>query len=218
MPSAPRLALSLSFGVVSALAAGEAAAKAAYVGLAEAVAQADTIAIVHTEVVDPTSIEGEHWHYRQLVHARVLATLKGAPGERIEIAANKDFICAPVPYRAGADYLVFLANDGGHQATVNNEMGQIEIGTGFVDWPYDDSSAVRALPDVLLELQTMLGSLEPIAPPPVVPAIVEAPREPSPTSEAESELASWSAPVWIASGAFAVVAGMLVATRRRRRR
>ena len=213
MPSVPRLALSLSVGLVSALAAGEAAAKAAYVDLAEAVAQADTIAIVHTEVVAPADIDGEHWHYRQLVHARVLATLKGTAAERIEIAANKDFICAPVPYRAGADYLVFLANDGGHLATVNNEMGRLELGTGFVDWPYDDSPAVRALPDVLLELQTMLGGLEPIATPPVVPAIVEAPREPSST---EAEPARWPAPLWIASGAFAVVAGMIVATRRRR--
>jgi hypothetical protein len=213
MPNAARVALSISVGIFCAFVGREAAAKAAYVDLATAVELADTIAVVHTEVVEAADFHGEHWRYRQLVYARMVATLKGESPEVLRIAANKEFICAPVPFDAGADYLVFLADDGGRKATVNNEMGRLAITDGFVDWPYGDSPGKRALPDAMLEVQRLVGDPAPMAALQVVPPNTVRADPPQIEPEASS---STPAPVWIAIGAFAVGLGMLVASRRRR--
>jgi hypothetical protein len=212
-----RLALASSIGLVCALAGREAAAEARYVELPEAVRDADTIAIVHTYIVEPAEIQGEFWTYRQRVRVGVIATLKGESHRPLEIAANKEFICAPVPFAAGVDYLVFLADDGDHKATVNNEMGRLAITNGFVEWPYGGGPRVRALPDAMLEIQRLVGDPAPMAevqasPPSTNDAPAEAPR----VVEAEpDEPATSLAPVWIGTGAFAVVLGMVVARRRR---
>ena len=225
MPRLTRLALSTAIFLVSALASAEAAAKAAYYDLATTVEEAETIAIVHTELVRPADIAGEHWHYRQLVDARVIATLEGPAETRLEIAASKSFICAPVNYEAGTDYLVFLANDNGHLVTVNHEMGALEIEDGMVDWPYDPHYGRRPLADVVHELRTLTGGADPVVDAPAEPAAapiavdvpLEAPTpiEAPPAVDAEP---AWSTPLAMGAGAFAVVLGMLVATRRRRRR
>jgi len=209
-----RMALSVSFGLVCALAGGEAAAEAAYVELPEAVERADTIAIVHTFVVEPTEIQGEFWTYRQLVRASVVATLKGKSPATLKIAANKEFICAPVPFEAGADYLVLLADDGDHKATVNNEMGRLPITNGFVHWPYGDGPHLRALPDAMLEIQRLVGDPAPMAAlQPVARATDDTLAEATPPDAP----AGTPPPVWIATGAFAVGAGFFVAGRRSRR-
>jgi len=207
-----RFALCTALGLAPALAPDEAEAKAAYTGLEDTIESAEIIAIVKAERTSAADIDGEHWHYRQSVDARVLGTIKGPVVERIEIAANRDFICAPVPYDAPAYYLVFLARDAGHLATVNNEWGALQIVDGQVEWPYTPRTDMRPLADVVLELQTLVGVSVPTTVPMTEPAPAAAPV---PAGESADE--QLPAPLWIASGALAVVLGLLVATRRRRR-
>jgi hypothetical protein len=227
-----RLGLALSIGVMSALAAGEVAAKAAYRSLEDTMANAEIVAVVHAELAEPAKIQGEVWVYSQRVTTRVIEPIKGAPGKRMAIVANKNFICAPAPLHAPGDYLVFLAPDNGHLATVNHYRGALKINDGNVEWPYGDEHRSRPLTEVVLELRAMVDDpapqedletyteremqeeAEPIEEPCAAPIMPDFPVEPAP---AEPAPASWRAPLTMASGAFAVLLGMLVASRRRRR-
>lgn len=231
-----RLGLALSIGVMSALATGDVAAKAAYRSLEDTMAYAEIVAVVHAEFTEPAKSQGEVWVYSQRVTTRVIEPIKGAPGKRMAIVANKNFICAPAPLHAPGDYLVFLAPDNGHLATVNHYRGALKINDGNVEWPYGDEHRSRPLTEVVLELRAMVDDPAPpedletelewedeeaeaIEEPCAAPIVPDFPIEPPPadTEPAATEPATWRAPLTMASGAFAVLLGMFVASRRRRR-
>jgi hypothetical protein len=212
-----RFALSLTTALVALFFARVAAAEARYMELDEAVFTAEAIAIVHAESDAAKSIQGDYWHYNQVVKARVVETLEGELSERIEIVADKDFVCARVPYDVPGDYLVLLERDAGHLVTVNHGMGRLAIVDGMVDWPYGTGARTRPLEDVVAELRARVKAQrwkhEPFA------ALLEAlPRPTSPASEpaiAAPTAPSFAPSAWIACGALAVLLGFVAARRRR---
>ena len=210
-----RLALSLATLLVALFFARDASAEARYMELEEAVYTAEAIAIVHAESSEAMSFQGEFWHYNQLVKARVVETLEGELPERIEIVADKDFVCARVPYEVPGDYLVFLGRDAGALVTVNHGMGRLAIVDGMVDWPYRMGHEMRPLADVVAELRERVRAQrwkhEPLE------ALLESMPPIRPTDPATSEPVSspLAVPAWIACGALAVLLGFVAARRRR---
>ncbi len=228
--------------------AQDADAKAAYVGLKEALRQAEIVAIVEVEAVQPAAIEGSWSTFHQRVVAHPVDVLKGELPATFAIAADRDFICAPVPYDAPATYLVFLSHEGDALATVNHHMGRIRVLSDQLDWPYDERTEPVATAPVLKELRRLIAKqgpapagpevpeLVPIEPTPIddAPAIMQSTSEPQPvlvasvpelpTSDATTPAAvepawsGWRIPVAMVGGALAVMLGFAVALRGRRRR
>lgn len=212
MSALARLALSIATALVALFFARDASAEARYMELEEAVYEADAIAIVHAESAARASIQGEHWHYNQLVNARVVETLEGELPERIQIVADKDFVCARVPYDVPGRYLVFLHSDAGHLTTLNHGMGRLAIEGDMVEWPYDEFRRPRPLDEVVTELRARVKAQrwkhEPLD------ALLEAmPKTTTPEASA-TEPTPMTPAAWIACGALAVLLGFVAARRR----
>ncbi len=215
MASIARLALSLATALVALFFARDASAEARYMELEEVVYTAEAIAIIRAESDEAKSFQGDHWHYRQRVHARVMEVLEGSLPERIDIVADKDFVCARVPYEVPKDYLVFLGRDTGELVTVNHGMGRLAIVDGMVEWPYGTGHQMRPLAEVVTELKDRVRAQrwkhEPLD------ALLETlPRGTTPPPEPAAATASpLATSAWIACGALAVLVGFAAARRRR---
>lgn len=147
----------LGVGLLMLTASASAQAKAAYMELDEAVQAAEVVAVVHVEETEACEVQGEHWTYAQRVSASTRAVVKGTLSPRVEILAEKDFVCAPVHYDAPADYLVFLEHDHEHWVTLNHGMGRLSIDeAGNVSWPYDGGQPIP-LPGALTRIRGALG-------------------------------------------------------------
>jgi hypothetical protein len=200
----------------------DAAAKAYYAPLSEVEDQVDAVAIVDATRVIPVEIRGEHWTYGESVEANVTDVVAGEVTRAMEILGGRDFICAPVRWHPGQQYLALLVRDGEHWTVANNEWGRLEIVDGKVDWPYDDSQDMVALDEIARLLESRLARRlgpgrfagEPREEIATVEAEVVVATPPVSEEPAPSDVRS-PAP-WIALGAAAVVFGFVVGTRRRR--
>ena len=107
---------------------------------------------------------------------------QGVLSSQVEILAAKDFVCAPVPYEAPADYLVFLEHDHEHWVTLNHGMGRLSIDeAGNVSWPYDADQHIP-LADALTRIRGAVGEETRTE-----IALVHQPSEPEPEPEPELE-------------------------------
>src|SRR4051812_28988739 len=75
--------------------------KAAYYGKREMIKQAEIIAIVNVSKVEPTTVKGKGWTYREVANIKVEKVLKGKLSETASLYGGENFICAQVHYQPG---------------------------------------------------------------------------------------------------------------------
>ncbi len=217
VPRAVSFACLLSLGVplvtgsYLSLKTQDAQARASYFSLEELVARADAIAVVDTGVIDEIEVEGSQWTYRQRAHVTRSQLIKGDLGRVDTILAEADFRCAMASYLPRQRYLVFLARDqvSGEFVTLNYEAGNLPVDRDqTLEWFYGDTFERRLLADVVAELHDML---------PPMPPLEHAGTQLSPEGVADVDPDPWwLSSVLLACGAFAVVLGFGVASRRLR--
>ena len=197
-------------------------------GLAETVAGADVVAVIHTEATAPCEIGGEFNTYRQKVFATPNEVLKGELASPFELLAQKDFICASVTYDAPADYLVMLYRDDGHWTTLNHGKGALRIEGEQVQWLYGSEDSIP-LADALARLRLLIGEqpavevTEPVTSEPLHAEEIQD-VEPQPCGyaigrmqEEEEARERWVMAGAAGAGAAAIMLGFFAGFRRRRR-
>lgn len=180
MPRARILAAAL---LTSLAAASDADARAAYLKLPEAVRNSEIVAVVDVVEIQDASIVGGPDGYAQRVIAKPIDVLKGELPATFAIAADSDFICAPVPYETPGTYLVFLAHQGDALATYNHSHGRMTIVDETIDWPYDDRPERVSKDPILRKLRALIGRQGPGRTGPKVPELIPVelrPKEPLP--------------------------------------
>jgi hypothetical protein len=108
-------------------------AKAAYVGEDEMIRQAEVIALVDISRVEQAETKGGQFDYREIAHATVRQTLKGALPQAVNLYGDETFICAQVRFAPGR-YLVFLRRDGGLLVGCNWHLSVRPIKDAQVEW------------------------------------------------------------------------------------
>jgi hypothetical protein len=207
----------------------DASARAYYAPLGEVEDSVGVAVIVETEAIADVEIDGEYWHYQQLVDARVIEAIAGEATPRVEVLGGRDFACAPVHWAPNTRYLALLHREGGRWTATNNEWGRLEIVGGAVDWPYDDTEALVPVEQLTAMLASRLeGRLGPgrivdaareaelPTPPPLEPDATDGFAAEATDTKVDARVAAASPVPWIALGAGAVALGFLVGARRRR--
>ena len=150
MRRAALLALTIAASIASPM---RVEAKAHFMDLPAAVADADAVAVVQVETSEKvTGQKKGYWTYGQRNTFRFLELVKRAPfvepviKERQILWGEKDFVCESESFRPGL-YLLFLESiERGEWVSTNHYRGVLPIEQNTVAWPYAERrDAVRTV-------------------------------------------------------------------------